>query len=145
MGSRGRILKGFETFAFWHTDGKRAHIAGMPVQWGIAQSKGRRVAAAKINPPASLCCSLHQGRLHDGDATANPGPEPGGDPGPLQRRAADARDHGGLYHYAPKDLQICVCRRPGKVRGVDGRVWVCVKRIYSGGPKRWKQCWRPWR
>lgn len=86
----------------------------------------------KINPPASLCCSLHQRRLHDGDAAANPRPEPRGDPGPLQRWAADARDHGGLYDCAQKDLQICVRRRPRKVRGVDGRVWVCVKRIYSG-------------
>lgn len=85
-----------------------------------------------MNLPASLCCCLHQRRLHDGDATANPRPEPGGDPGPLQRRAADARHHGGLHHYAQKDLQVCVRRRPGEVRGVDGGVWVCVERIYQG-------------
>ena len=95
--------------------------------------------SAEINPPVSL----HQRRLHDGDATANPRPDPGGDPGPLQRRAADARHHGGLYHYAEKDLQVCVCLRPGKVRGVDGRVWLCVGRIHLGGPKRAKTCWKP--
>lgn len=123
-----RQLAGLHTVVFWIN-----HSGDSVPLRRVRVFNARYKFHAKMNPPASLCCSLHQRRLHDGDATANPRPEPGGDPGPLQRWAADARDHGGLYDYAQKDLQICVRRRPEKIRGVDGRVWVCVKRIYSGG------------
>lgn len=70
----------------------------------------------------SLLVSLHihQGRLHDGDASSNPRPEPRGDPSSVQRRAADARDYGGLHTDTQEDLKVCFCCRPGKIRSLDG-------------------------
>lgn len=81
----------------------------------------------KYGIPLLLSLHVHQRRIHDGNASSNPRPEPRGDPCPLQRWAADACDYGGLHTHTQEDLQIRLCCRPGKVWSLDGRVWVSMK------------------
>lgn len=78
-----------------------------------------------VFPPSRLYSC--QGCIHDGNASSNPRPEPRGDPSSVQRRAADACYHGGFHPHAQEDLQVGLCRRPGKIRSLDGRVWVSVE------------------